>query len=74
MQSERTRNRTGCDDVLVVLGGFGTQQSPIDNVEMFDPNTQSWTALPVKIFLLYNIFFIFYFKMKKSISVNTHEP
>lgn len=37
----------GCDDVLVVVGGFGHQQSPIDTVEKYDPKTQQWTQLPV---------------------------
>ena len=37
----------GCDDVLVVVGGFGSQQSPIDTVEQFDPKKQLWTQLPV---------------------------
>lgn len=37
----------GCDDVLVVLGGFGHLQSPVDAAEMYDPKTKSWITLPV---------------------------
>jgi len=37
----------GCNDVLVVLGGFGNQQMPVDTVEKFDPKTQEWQPLPV---------------------------
>ena len=33
--------------MLVVLGGFGNQQMPIDIVEKFDPKTSEWTSLPV---------------------------
>ena len=40
---------TGCDDVLIVVGGFGHQQSPIDVVEKYDPKTQDWAQLPVSI-------------------------
>jgi len=38
----------GCNDVLVVLGGFGNQQMPVDTVEKFDPKTQEWQSLPVR--------------------------
>jgi len=37
----------GCNDILVVLGGFGNQQMPVDTVEKFDPKTQEWQPLPV---------------------------
>jgi len=40
---------TGCNDVLVVLGGFGNQQMPVDTVEKFDPKTQEWQPLPVRL-------------------------
>jgi len=40
-------SRAGCNDVLVVLGGFGNQQMPVDTVEKFDPKTQEWQPLPV---------------------------
>jgi len=39
----------GCNDVLVVLGGFGNQQMPVDTVEKFDPKTQEWQSLPVRL-------------------------
>ncbi|XP_070558637.1 kelch-like protein 12 [Ptychodera flava] len=45
MQGPRTNPRTGSDERLVVVGGFGTQQSPVANVEEFDPKTQSWRFL-----------------------------
>lgn len=33
--------------MLLVVGGFGSQQSPIDVVEKYDPKTQEWSFLPV---------------------------
>ncbi|KAJ8386390.1 hypothetical protein AAFF_G00170950 [Aldrovandia affinis] len=33
-------------EVLLVIGGFGSQQSPIDVVEKYDPKTQEWSFLP----------------------------
>ena len=38
---------SGANEVLLVVGGFGSQQSPIDAVEKFDPKTQEWSFLPV---------------------------
>jgi kelch-like protein 12 len=38
---------SGSDDILVVIGGFGSQQSPIDVVEKYNPKTQEWHTLPV---------------------------
>ena len=38
----------GCEELLVVLGGFGHQQSPIDTVEKFDPKSDTWDTLPVR--------------------------
>ncbi|XP_077977144.1 kelch-like protein 12 [Glandiceps talaboti] len=46
MHGPRTTPRTGSDERLVVVGGFGTQQSPVANVEEFDPKSQSWRFLP----------------------------
>lgn len=46
MQSNNTRPRTGCNDILLVVGGFGSQQMPVDNVEMFDPKTSEWISMP----------------------------
>lgn len=37
----------GAKEVLLVIGGFGSQQSPIDVVEKYDPKTQEWSFLPV---------------------------
>ena len=39
----------GCEEVLVVVGGFGHQQSPIDAVEKYDPKSGEWMSLPVSI-------------------------
>lgn len=38
---------SGAKEVLLVIGGFGSQQSPIDVVEKYDPKTQEWSFLPV---------------------------
>ncbi|KAE8623748.1 hypothetical protein XENTR_v10005717 [Xenopus tropicalis] len=46
MQGPRTRVRLGANEVLLVIGGFGSQQSPIDIVEKYDPKTQEWSFLP----------------------------
>ncbi|XP_036278903.1 kelch-like protein 12 isoform X2 [Pipistrellus kuhlii] len=46
MQGPRTRARLGANEVLLVVGGFGSQQSPIDVVEKYDPKTQQWSFLP----------------------------
>uniref|UniRef100_A0A3Q3RGZ6 Kelch-like protein 12 n=1 Tax=Mastacembelus armatus TaxID=205130 RepID=A0A3Q3RGZ6_9TELE len=37
---------SGAKEVLLVIGGFGSQQSPIDVVEKYDPKTQEWSFLP----------------------------
>lgn len=37
--------------MLLVIGGFGSQQSPIDVVEKYDPKTQEWSFLPVSDYL-----------------------
>lgn len=39
---------SGANEVLLVIGGFGSQQSPIDVVEKYDPKTQEWSFLPVR--------------------------
>ena len=39
---------SGAKEVLLVIGGFGSQQSPIDIVEKYDPKTQEWSFLPVR--------------------------
>uniref|UniRef100_S4RKC2 Kelch like family member 12 n=1 Tax=Petromyzon marinus TaxID=7757 RepID=S4RKC2_PETMA len=36
----------GANEVLLVIGGFGSQQSPIDVVEKYDPKSQDWSLLP----------------------------
>nr|WEX30410.1 Kelch-like protein 12-A-1 [Carassius gibelio] len=46
MQSPRTQARLGAKEVLLVIGGFGSQQSPIDVVEKYDPKTREWSFLP----------------------------
>jgi hypothetical protein len=30
-----------------MLGGFGFHQKPLDTVEIFSPNTDTWSQLPV---------------------------
>lgn len=42
-----SRVSSGANEVLLVVGGFGSQQSPIDVVEKYDPKTQEWSFLPV---------------------------
>lgn len=47
----------------MVIGGFGSQQSPIDIVEKYDPKTQEWSFLPVSIDYLRAslVIFLFFF-------------
>lgn len=47
---------SGAKEVLLVIGGFGSQQSPIDIVEKYDPKTQEWTFLPVSIIFSFLLF------------------
>lgn len=47
MQSERTKPRLGLSEVMYVLGGFGSYQSPIDLVEKFDPQKNEWNVVAV---------------------------
>jgi kelch-like protein 12 len=48
MSGLRFQMRTGKDEYLVMLGGFGFQQKPLDVVEKYCPRTNTWTSLPVK--------------------------
>lgn len=43
----------GAKEVLLVIGGFGSQQSPIDVVEKYDPKTREWSFLPVRLYIDY---------------------
>ena len=47
MNGIRFKIRTGKDEHLVMLGGFGFHQKPLDIVEKYCPRTNSWTTLPV---------------------------
>lgn len=47
MNGSRFRIRTGKDEHLVMLGGFGFQQKPLDVVEKYCPRTNNWSILPV---------------------------
>lgn len=49
----------GAKEVLLVIGGFGSQQSPIDIVEKYDPKTQEWSFLPVSSIFLLDILALF---------------
>ncbi|XP_033120037.1 kelch-like protein 12 [Anneissia japonica] len=46
MDSVRTKPRTGADERLVVIGGFGSEQMPLSTVEEYNPKTDAWTFLP----------------------------
>ncbi|KAK6176720.1 hypothetical protein SNE40_014964 [Patella caerulea] len=46
MNGPRMKTRIGTDDLLVVLGGFGSHQNLVDVVEKYNPKTQSWNRLP----------------------------
>ncbi|KAM7535370.1 hypothetical protein Aperf_G00000104447 [Anoplocephala perfoliata] len=46
MRQRRFHQRDCGDEYLVVIGGFGSYQSPSDSVEMFNPRTREWSELP----------------------------
>ncbi|XP_013401829.1 kelch-like protein 12 [Lingula anatina] len=46
LHGSRTKPRTGSVEVLVVVGGFGAMQNPVDSAEMFDPKSNEWESLP----------------------------
>ncbi|XP_035677749.1 kelch-like protein 12 [Branchiostoma floridae] len=46
MQGPQTKPRTGASEVMLVIGGFGSQQSPVDTVEKYNPKTEEWEFLP----------------------------
>jgi kelch-like protein 12 len=54
MSGNRFRLRTGKDENLIMLGGFGFQQKPLDVVEKYCPRRNTWTALTVKYFIISN--------------------
>lgn len=45
MQNCRTKSRVGLSEVMYVLGGFGSLQSPVDVVEKYDPATNQWSVI-----------------------------
>lgn len=47
MQNCRTKSRVGLSEVMYVLGGFGSLQSPVDVVEKYDPTTNQWSVIQV---------------------------
>ena len=47
MNGNRFKLRTGKDEHLIMLGGFGFQQKPLDVVEKYCPRTNTWTSLTV---------------------------
>lgn len=46
MNGPRMKPRSGTDDVLVVVGGFGAHQNMVEVVEQYDPKTDEWSSLP----------------------------
>ena len=47
MVGPQFRMRTGKDENLIMVGGFGFQQKPLDIVEKYCPRTNTWSQLPV---------------------------
>ena len=45
MKDSRFKIRTGKDEQLIMLGGFGFQQKPLDIVERYCPRSNTWTSL-----------------------------
>jgi len=46
MTGARFKPRNEKDEHLVMLGGFGFNQKPLDTVEMFSPRLEQWSSLP----------------------------
>lgn len=46
MNDSRYKIRTGKNENLVMLGGFGFHQKPLDIVEKYCPRTNTWSQLP----------------------------
>lgn len=46
MSGIRTQQRVGTDDILIVMGGFGSQQNMLEVVEQYDPKTGEWSRRP----------------------------
>jgi kelch-like protein 12 len=40
--------RSGKDENLIIMGGFGFNQKPLDVVEKYSPRTNTWSNLPVR--------------------------
>ncbi|PAA76163.1 hypothetical protein BOX15_Mlig020954g1 [Macrostomum lignano] len=45
MTEAKYRPRSGADEYMVLIGGFGKDQAPIDSVELFNPRTGNWSGL-----------------------------
>ncbi|XP_060063819.1 kelch-like protein 12 [Ylistrum balloti] len=46
MVGPRMKSRIGTDDILVVMGGFGSHQNMVEVVEQYDPKSGEWRRLP----------------------------
>ncbi|XP_022095974.1 kelch-like protein 12 isoform X2 [Acanthaster planci] len=46
MTGSNFQSRSGGDERLVVIGGFGSQQVPLNIVEEYSPKTKEWHSLP----------------------------
>lgn len=42
MQMEKNQPRYGASEVMVILGGFGIEQTPISSVETYNPKSENW--------------------------------
>ncbi len=63
MNGIRFKIRSGKEEHLVILGGFGSQQRPLDIVEKYSPKSDNWQHLPVS----FSFFFSFSFVLKKCL-------
>lgn len=45
MQMEKNQPRYGSSEVMVILGGFGIEQTPISSVEMYNPKSGNWANI-----------------------------
>lgn len=45
MQMGKNQPRYGSSEIMVVLGGFGIEQTPISSVETYNPKSGNWTSI-----------------------------
>ena len=53
MDTRKIMPRASVKDYMVIVGGFGLNQMPIDIVEQYEPKSSEWSLLPVSTDIMY---------------------